>query len=45
MAVLLVYGLVVVRAFGLVPIAALLSLATFFFLSMLVEPLVLNLKS
>jgi hypothetical protein len=45
MATLLVYGLLVVKALGLAPVAALVSLATFFFLSMLVEPLALNVKS
>jgi hypothetical protein len=45
MATLLVYGLLAVKALGLAPVAALVSLATFFFLSMLVEPLVLNVKS
>lgn len=45
MVTLVVYGLVVVKALGLAPVAALVSLATFFFLSMLVEPLVLNVKS
>ena len=39
---LTVYALVIVRAFGLPSAAALLSLATFFFLSTLVEPLLLN---
>lgn len=42
MAVLAVYALVVVQAFGLASAPALLSLATFFFLSTLVEPLLLN---
>lgn len=45
MATLAVYGLFVVKALALSPPAALVSLATFFFLSMLVEPLVLNVKS
>ena len=36
------YALVVVHAFGLASAPALLSLATFFFLSTLVEPLLLN---
>jgi uncharacterized membrane protein len=36
-----VYALVFVNALGLPPTAALVSLATFFFLSTLVEPLVL----
>jgi hypothetical protein len=36
--VLGVYGLAVVRALGLAPTAALLSLGTFFFVSILVEP-------
>jgi len=43
MATLAVYALVVVKALGLVATAALLSLAAFFFLSMLVEPFVVNL--
>lgn len=42
LAVLVVYALVAVRTFGLAPTPALLSLATFFFLSTLVEPLLLN---
>jgi hypothetical protein len=42
MGVLAVYALVVVQAFGLASAPALLSLATFFFLSTLVEPLLLN---
>jgi len=42
MGVLVVYALVVVHAFGLASTPALLSLATFFFLSTLVEPLLLN---
>ncbi len=41
-AVLAAYALFVVRAFGLPLAPALLSLATFFFLSTLVEPLLLN---
>lgn len=45
MATLGVYGLFVVKALSLSPVAALVSLATFFFLSMLVEPLVLNVRS
>lgn len=45
MVTLVVYGLVAVKALGLAPVAALISLATFFFLSMLVEPLALNVKS
>ena len=40
--VLGVYALVVVKAMGLAPAPALLSLAVFFFLSTLVEPLLLN---
>ncbi len=39
---LVVYALVIVNAFGLPSAAALVSLATFFFLSTLVEPLLLN---
>jgi hypothetical protein len=39
---LAVYALVVVKAFGLASAPALLSLATFLFLSTLVEPLLLN---
>ena len=39
---LAVYALVIVKAFGLPSGAALISLATFFFLSTLVEPLLLN---
>ena len=42
MGVLVVYALVVVKAYGLAPAPALLSLAAFFFLSTLVEPLLLN---
>jgi hypothetical protein len=41
-AVLAVYGLVIVRAFGLPSAAALVSLAAIFFLSTLVEPLFFN---
>jgi hypothetical protein len=41
-AVLTVYALVIVRAFALPSGAALVSLATFFFLSTLVEPLLLK---
>jgi hypothetical protein len=37
-----VYALVVVQALGLSATPALVSLATFFFLSTLVEPLLLN---
>jgi hypothetical protein len=40
--VLGVYGLVIVRALGLAPMAALLSLAVFLFLSTLLEPLFLK---
>jgi hypothetical protein len=40
--VLVAYALLVVKAIGLAPAAALLSLATFFFLCTLVEPLVLR---
>jgi hypothetical protein len=40
---LTVYALVVVKTFGLVATAALVSLAAFLFLSMLVEPLALKL--
>ena len=40
--VLVAYALLVVQAIGLAPTAALLSLATFFFLCTLVEPLVLQ---
>jgi hypothetical protein len=40
--VLGVYGLVIVKALGLAMAPALLSLAVFFFLSTLVEPLLLN---
>lgn len=42
MAALVVYALLAVRLFGLAQTPALLSLATFFFLSTLVEPLLLN---
>jgi hypothetical protein len=42
MAVLVVYALVIVPALGVLATPALLSLATFFFLSTLVEPLLLN---
>ena len=41
--VFVVYGLVLVKALGLPMSAALVSLAVFFFLSTLVEPLLLNL--
>ena len=41
-AVLGVYALVIVQALGLVSAPALVSLAAFFFLSSLVEPLLLN---
>ncbi len=40
--VLIGYALLVVQAVGLAPAAALISLATFFFLCTLVEPLVLQ---
>ena len=40
--VLVAYALLVVGAVGLAPAAALISLATFFFLCTLVEPLVLR---
>lgn len=40
--VLAVYGLVIVKAFGLPSAAALVSLAAIFFLSTLVEPLFFN---
>ena len=43
MAALAVYAFVVVNALGLVSGAALISLATFFFLTTLIEPLLLNL--
>jgi hypothetical protein len=39
---LAVYALVMVRALNLQPTAALISLATYFFLTMLVEPLLLT---
>ncbi len=42
MLVLAVYAIVVVRALGLPSAPALVSLAAFFFLSTLVEPLLLN---
>ena len=42
MLVLAVYAMVVVRALGLPSAPALVSLAAFFFLSTLVEPLLLN---
>jgi hypothetical protein len=42
MGVLAIYALVVVQALGLASAPALISLATFFFLSSLVEPLLLN---
>ena len=38
-----VYALAIVKAYGLTPTAALISLATYFFISTLVEPLLLNL--
>lgn len=41
-AVFVVYALVLVKALGLAGVPALLSLALFFFLSTLVEPLLLN---
>ena len=41
-AVLAVYALVIVRVFGLASGAALVSMATFFFLSTLIEPLLLK---
>jgi hypothetical protein len=41
-ATLALYGLIVVKAFALDPAAALLSLAAFFFASMLLEPLLLK---
>jgi hypothetical protein len=37
-----VYALAIVKAYALAPTAALISLATFFFLSTLVEPLLLK---
>ena len=40
--VLVAYALLVVQAVGLAPAAALISLATFFFLCTLVEPLLLR---
>ncbi len=40
---LAVYALAIVRAYELAPTAALISLATFFFISTLVEPLLLKL--
>ena len=40
--VLVAYALLVVQAVGLAPVAALISLATFFFLCTLAEPLVLQ---
>jgi hypothetical protein len=39
---LVVYALLVVKTFGLSPAPALLSMAVFFFLSTLVEPLFLR---
>ena len=42
MAALGVYGLVLVKALGLASGAALISLATFFFLTTLIEPLLLK---
>ena len=42
LAVLAVYGFVLIKAMGLPSTPALLSLAAFFFLSTLVEPLLLN---
>jgi hypothetical protein len=42
MVVLMVYALVLVEALGLVSGAALISLATFFFLTTLIEPLLLK---
>ena len=42
LAVLAVYGFVLIKAMGLPSAPALLSLAAFFFLSTLVEPLLLN---
>lgn len=41
-ATLAVFAFVVVGAFGVPPVAALVSLATFFFVSSLLEPLLLN---
>ena len=40
--VLVAYALLVIQAIGLAPVAALISLAAFFFLCTLVEPLVLR---
>ena len=40
--VMVAYALLVIQAIGLAPVAALISLATFFFLCTLVEPLVLR---
>ena len=40
--VLVAYALLIIKAVGLAPTAALISLATFFFLCTLVEPLVLR---
>ncbi len=42
MVILAVYALVVVQALGLAAMPALISLAVFFFVSTLVEPLLLN---
>ncbi len=42
MAVLALYALVVVQALGLASVPAMVSLAVFFFVSTLVEPLLLN---
>ena len=42
LAVLAVYGFVLIKAMGLPSAPALLSLAAFFFLSTLVEPLLLK---
>ncbi|MDF1501432.1 hypothetical protein [Roseisolibacter sp. H3M3-2] len=42
MGVFAVYALVVVRALGLASVPAMISLAVFFFVSTLVEPLLLN---
>ena len=42
MVILAVYALVVVQALGLLAMPALISLAVFFFVSTLVEPLLLN---
>ena len=41
MITLAVFGFVIARALGLPPNAALISLATFFFVSMIIEPLLL----